>query len=202
MKLLRPKDVCELLSIHPNTLRKWVKEGKIKPVYTPKGTPRYRLEDVMRLIGEVRRTVVGYARVSSRTQKDDLERQVEVIKKYAKEKGYGDIEVLTDIGSGLNEDRRNFNKLLDMIISKKVSVIVVAYKDRLTRFGYKMLEKLASGYGVRIEVVNGEEPKDFHQELVEDLITIISHFAGKLYGKRSHKYKKVVDGARKLIKDC
>jgi len=202
MKLLRPKEVCELLGIHPNTLRKWVKEGKIKPVYTPKGTPRYRLEDVMKLIGETKRVIIGYARVSSRTQKDDLERQVEVIRRYAKEKGYGDIEVLTDISSGLNEDRRSFNKLLDMIISKKVSVIIVAYKDRLTRFGYRMLEKLASGYGVGIEVVNGEEPKDFYQELVEDLISIISLFAGKLYGKRSHKYRKVVDGARKLIKDC
>lgn len=202
MKLLRPKEVCELLGIHPNTLRKWVKEGKIKPVYTPKGTPRYRLEDVMKIIGEAKKAIIGYARVSSRTQKDDLERQVEVIRRYAKERGYGDIEVLTDIGSGLNEDRKNFNKLLDMIISKKVSVILVAYKDRLTRFGYKILEKLASGYGVRIEVVNGEEPKDIYQELVEDLITIISHFAGKLYGKRSHKYRKVIDGARKLIEDC
>ena len=202
MKLLRPKEVCELLGIHPNTLRKWVKEGKIKPVYTPKGTPRYRLKDVMKIIGEAKKAIIGYARVSSRTQKDDLERQVEVIRRYAKERGYGDIEVLTDIGSGLNEDRKNFNKLLDMIISKKVSVILVAYKDRLTRFGYKILEKLASGYGVRIEVVNGEEPKDIYQELVEDLITIISHFAGKLYGKRSHKYRKVIDGARKLIEDC
>jgi len=202
MKLLRPKEVCELLGIHPNTLRKWVKEGKIKPVYTPKGTPRYRLEDVMKIIGEAKKAIIGYARVSSRAQKDDLERQVEVIRRYAKERGYGDIEVLTDIGSGLNEDRKNFNKLLDMIISKKVSVILVAYKDRLTRFGYKILEKLASGYGVRIEVVNGEEPKDFYQELVEDLITIISNFAGKLYGKRSHKYRKVIDGARKLIEDC
>jgi len=202
MKLLRPKEVCELLGIHPNTLRKWVKEGKIKPVYTPKGTPRYRLEDVMKIIGEAKKAIIGYARVSSRTQKDDLERQVEVIRRYAKERGYGDIEVLTDFGSGLNEDRKNFNKLLDMIISKKVSVIVIAYKDRLTRFGYKILEKLASGYGVRIEVVNGEEPKDFYQELVEDLITIISHFAGKLYGKRSYKYRKMIDGARKLIEDC
>jgi len=76
---------------------------------------------------------------------------------------------------------------------------VVAFKDRLTRFGFRYLERYLSSHGVRIEVVNGEEPKDAYQELVENLIALVYGFAGKLYGLRSHKYEKVVEGVRQLI---
>ena len=143
---------------------------------------------------------MGYARVSSHTQKDDLERQIELIRRYAKERGW-EIEALKDVGSGLKEDRRNFQKLLKMVMNKEVSKVVIAYPDRLTRFGFKTLEGFFKSYGTEIVVVN-HEGKSPQEELVEDLITIISHFAGKLYGMRSHKYKKVVEGAKKLIQDC
>jgi len=79
------------------------------------------------------RAVLGYVRVSSSTQKDDLERQKQLIANYAKEKGYGEIQILSDIGSGLNENRKGFLKLLDMVSERKISKIIVAYEDRLTR---------------------------------------------------------------------
>ncbi len=106
--------------------------------------------------------------------------------------------MLKDIGSGLNENRRNFNKLLEMVMNKEVSDILVAYPDRLTSFEFKMLEKFFEIYGVRITVIEHER-KEPLEELVEGLITIISHFAGKLYGKKSRKYKEVVEGTRKLV---
>jgi len=85
-------------------------------------------------------------------------------------------------------------------MNKEVSKVIVAYPDRLTRFGFKILEKFFKSYGTEIVIINHEE-KSTQEELVEDLITIISHFAGKLYGMRSHKYRKVVEGAKKLIRD-
>jgi len=141
---------------------------------------------------------VGYARVSSATQKDDLERQKQLLHSYAKDKGYDEIQTLSDVGSGLNEKRKGFLKLLEMVAERKVSKVIVAYEDRLTRFGFETLRKLFQAFGTEIEVINGGE-KTPQEELVEDLITIVSHFAGELYGKRSRKYKEVVGGVRKLI---
>lgn len=198
MTLLSMKKACERLGVHPNTLRRWIKEGRVKAVRTPKGRFRVPEEEVLRLVGEIRKAVIGYARVSSSTQKDDLERQRQLIESYAKEKGCGEIQILTDIGSGLNGKRRNFLKLLDMVSEKKVSKIIVAYEDRLTRFGFETLKKLFSAFGTEIEVISHEE-KASQEELVEDLITIVSHFAGKLYGMRSHKYRQVVEGVKQLI---
>jgi predicted site-specific integrase-resolvase len=80
-------------------------------------------------------------------------------------------------------------------------VVVVTYRDRLARFGFEYLEYFFNKYGVRIEVVFGEEPKDAYQELVEDLIEIVASFAGRLYGMRSRKKKKLVEGFKKLLEE-
>jgi len=113
-KALRPKEVCERLGISYTTLRDYVKRGYIKPVLTPGGKWRFREEDVERLIGGVvkQRRVILYARASSNSQRDDLEGQVKVLEDWARQNNIVDYEVVTDIGSGLNEDRREFRKLL------------------------------------------------------------------------------------------
>jgi len=199
--MLRPKEVCERLGISYATLREYVKRGWIKPVVLESGRWRFREEDVERLAGIVMpRKVILYARVSSNTQKDDLERQVKVLEEWARSNNITDYEVVTDIGSGLNEDRREFKKILKLTTEKKISKIVVTYPDRLTRFGFKTHKELLSVFGVEVIALE-QEDKDPREELVEDLIAIISHFAGKLYGMRSHKYEEVVEGARKLIED-
>jgi len=194
------KEASKLLGVHIRTIQKWDKEGKIRCVRTVGGKRRVPESEIKRILGihEERKTV-GYARVSSHTQKDDLERQIELIKSYAKEREW-EVEILKDIGSGLKEDRRNFQKLLRMVMNNEVSKVIIAYPDRLARFGFKILEEFFRSYGTEIAVINHEE-KSSQEELVEDLITIISHFAGKLYGMRSHKYKKVVEGAKQLIQD-
>ena len=200
-KLYTLKEASKLLGVHVKTIQRWDKEGKIRCVRTVGGKRRVPESEIKRILGiHEERKIVGYARVSSHTQKDDLERQIELIRRYAKERGW-EIEILKDVGSGLKEDRRNFQKLLKMVMNKEVSKVVIAYPDRLTRFGFKILEEFFKSYGTEIVVINKEE-KSPQEELIEDLITIISHFAGKLYGMRSHKYKKVVEGAKKLIQDC
>jgi len=199
--MLRPKEVCERLGISYVTLREYVKRGWIKPVVLESGRWRFREEDVERLAGIVRpEKVVLYARVSSSAQRDDLERQVRVLEEWARGNNVAGYEVVADVGSGLNEGRRGFEKILRLAVERRISKIVVAYPDRLTRFGFKTLKELLSAFGVEVVVLNHED-KDPREELVEDLITIISHFAGKLYGMRSHKYKEVVEGARKLSED-
>ncbi|MGC8988313.1 IS607 family transposase, partial [Infirmifilum sp.] len=159
---------------------------------------------------EVRRILEGrakevraviYARVSSSDQREDLERQVKYLMDYCPSKGYRVVEVLTDIASGLNTDRKGLKKLFDLIGSKQVEVVVVTYRDRLTRFGFKYLEHFFNLLGTRIEVVFGEEPRDAYQELVEDLIEIVTSFAGKLYGMRSHKKRRLVEGFKKLVEE-
>jgi len=195
------KEASKLLGVTVRTIQRWDKEGKIRCVRTVGGKRRVPESEIKRILRiHEERKVVGYARVSSHTQKDDLERQIELIRRYAKEREW-DVEILKDVGSGLKEDRRNFQKLLKMVMNKEVSKVVIAYPDRLTRFGFKTLEGFFKSYGTEIVVINHKE-KSPQEELVEDLITIISHFAGKLYGMRSHKYKKVVEGAKKLIQDC
>ncbi|MHA1832552.1 MAG: IS607 family transposase [Candidatus Baldrarchaeia archaeon] len=199
-RLYTMKEASRLLGVSVRTIQRWDKEGKIRCVRTIGGKRRVPESEIKRILGiHEERRIVGYARVSSHTQKDNLERQIELIRKYAKERNW-EIEILKDIGSGLKEDRRNFQKLLRMVINKEVSKVIVAYPDRLTRFGFKILEEFLKSYGTEIVVINREE-KTPQEELVEDLITIISHFAGKLYGVRSHKYRKVVNGAKKLIQD-
>ncbi|MGC9209184.1 MAG: IS607 family transposase [Nitrososphaeria archaeon] len=198
-RLYTLKEAKKLLGVTTRTIQRWDKEGKIRVVRTVGGRRRIPESEIKRILGlREERVVVGYARVSSTAQRDDLERQKQSIKDYAVKMGYGEIQVLADVGSGLNENRKGFLKLLDMVAERKVSKVIIAYEDRLTRFGFGTLRRLFQAFGTSIEVINHEE-KAPQEELVEDLITIVSHFAGKLYGKRSHKYREVVEGVRKFV---
>ena len=197
-KLYTLKEAKKLLGVTTRTIQRWDKQGKIKVVRTVGGRRRIPESEIKRILGlKEERVVVGYARVSSTTQKDDLERQKQLICSYAKDKGYDKVQILSDVGSGLNEKRKGFLKLLDMVAEKKVSRVIIVYKDRLTRFGFETLRKMFQAFGTEIEVINSEEKNQ--EELVEDLIIIVSHFAGKLYGMRSRKYKEVVEGVKKLV---
>ncbi|NJE09288.1 IS607 family transposase [Thermococcus sp. M39] len=195
------KEASKILGVTVKTLQNWDKQGKIRVVRTVGGRRRIPESEIKRILGiQEERKIIGYARVSSRTQKDDLNRQVQTIKEFAKEKGW-DIEILKDIGSGLNEKRKNYQKLLKMVTNKEVSKVIITYPDRLTRFGFETLKTLFQAFGTEIIVINGELQKEPREELIEDLITIISHFAGKLYGRRSHKYKEVVKNAKQLFQE-
>jgi len=202
--LLRPKEACKALGISYVTLRRWIKEGKIRAVRTLGGKYRIPESEVKRLLSgietrEVRALI--YARVSSSVLRKDLERQIQYLTQYCLAKGYRVVGILSDIASGLKINRRGLLKLFNYVVNKQVDVVVVTYKDRLTRFGFEYLEYFFRQYGVRIEVVYGDEPRDAYQELVEDLLAIITSFAGKLYGMRSHKKKKLVQGFKKLLKE-
>ncbi len=115
-----------------------------------------------------------------------MERQKQLVANYAREKGYGEIQIFSDVDSGLNENRNGFLKLLNMVSEGKASKVIVAYEDRLARFGFETLMRLFSAFGTEIEVINREE-RSPNEELVGDLVTIVSKIAKKLYGVKSHK---------------
>jgi len=202
MKMYRTGKVAEMLGVHKVTVIRWIKEGKIKAIRIGREF-RVPEDEVKRLLkGKLTDTAVIYARVSSSDQKSDLERQVEYLKEYCSARGYAVVDILTDVASGLNEKRRGLKELFDYVVNGKVDVVVVSYKDRLTRLGFRYLEEFFNSHGVRIEVVFGEEPKDLQPELIEDLIAIVTSFAGRLYGMRSHKKKMVVESVKQAIRDC
>jgi predicted site-specific integrase-resolvase len=123
------------------------------------------------------------------------------LRKYVEQNNWKLVGVVKDVASGLKEDRKGLLKLVESAKKREFDVLLVAYKDRLTRFGLKYLEELFKAYGVKIGVVFQEPPKDYYQELVEDLIEIVTSFASRIYGKRTHKYKKVVEAVEQAVKD-
>ena len=184
-----------------STLRNWDSNGKLKPAYVTSGGHRYYSEEqINRLIGlkldKQERITIGYARVSSHKQKDDLKRQVENLKMYMIAKGYS-FEIIEDIGSGINYNKKGLNELINKITNREVDKIVILYKDRLLRFGFELIESLCEKYGTKIEIIDNTE-KSEEQELVEDLVQIITVFSYKLQGKRANKAKKMI---KELLED-
>jgi len=156
-KLYTLKEAKKLLGVTTKTIQRWDREGKIRVVRTIGGR-RIPESEIKRILGlKEERVVVGYARVSSTTQKDDLEGQKQLIHSYAKDKCYGEIQILSDVGSGLNENRKGFLRLLEMVAERKVSRVIIVCGDRLTRFGFETLRKMFQAFGTAIEVINSEE---------------------------------------------
>ncbi len=201
-RYLTPSDVAEIFGMSRSGVIKWIREGKIKAIEI-NGRWRIPYSEVERLLsgGKVKQVAI-YARVSSNTQKDDLERQLNALRDWVK-KTLGEVSVIEvkDIGSGLKEDRRGLKKLLELAKRRQIDAIVVAYKDRLTRFGFEYLVELFKAYGVNVFVAFQEEPKDYTQELAEDFVEIVRSFASRIYGHRSHKYEKVVKCVEDAEKD-
>ena len=184
-----------------STLRNWDSDGKLKPAYVTSGGHRYYSdEQVNRLIGlkldKQEKITIGYARVSSHKQKDDLKRQIECLKMYMIAKGYS-FEIIEDIGSGINYNKKGLNELINKITNREVDKIVILYKDILLRFGFEIIENLCNKYGTKIEIIDNTE-KSEEQELVEDLVQIITVFSCKLQGKRANKAKKMI---KELLED-
>jgi len=181
-------------------LRNWEKSGELIPCKVTKGKTRYyseqQLSEYLNQDNKKQRLIYIYSRVSNSGQKDDLKNQIRFLKEYCNAKGYITQE-LSDIGSGLNFKRKNWNKLLEMVQNGEISKIIIAHKDRFVRFGYEWFKMFCLKFGCEIEVVNNEclSPQ---QELVQDLISIIHVFSCRIYGLR--KYKKQI-GEDKNVKN-
>ena len=195
MKYYSAKTVSQMLGVSAQTLRNWDKEGKLKPSYVKSNGYRYYSEDLILSYTQERKTkknlnVIGYARISSKKQSDDLERQVNNINQYLKST-YDSFDIITDIGSGINYKKPGLMKLIEKINKKEVDLIVVLYKDRLVRFGFELIEYFAALNNVKIEVLDKVD-KNQDEELIEDLVQIITVFSCKIQGKRKGKTKQML----------
>ena len=190
---------ADLISVNPQTLRNWDKEGKLKPAYVnpDTGYRYYSEEQLQELLGKINeeKIVVGYCRVSSKKQQEDLERQVQNMKTYLLAQGKP-FKIVTDIGSGINYNKKGLNEVIDLVMDKKVSKIVVLYQDRLVRFGYELIQNICDKNNVKIEIIDHNE-KSEQEEVVEDLVQIITVFSCKLQGKRSKKTKELIKELKK-----
>ena len=127
-------------------------------------------------------------------QKDDLERQIKYVTEYMLAKGYS-FEIITDIGSGINYNRKGLNELLEAVINNEIEKIILLYKDRLVRFGYELIENICKNYNTEIEIIDNTV-KTEDRELVEDLIQIVTVFSCRLQGKRANNAKRLIKELR------
>ena len=189
------REFSKILGVSAQTLRNWDKKGTLKPHHTSSNGYRYysheQLNKALNVTPNLDRLTVGYCRVSSNKQKDDLERQVESMRMYLISKGKP-FEIITDIGSGINYKKKGLRELIKLITQNKVDKVIAIYKDRLLRFGFELIEYIASLYNCEIKIVDNTE-KSEQQELVEDSVRIITVFSCKLQGKRANKTRKLVE---------
>lgn len=193
MKYYTINKFAKIIGVTPQTLRNWDRSGRLHPHHTSTNGYRYYSEEQLCAVTGIQfapRKVIGYCRVSSRKQKDDLERQVENLRTYLYAQG-NPFEIITDIGSGINYTKKGLQELIRRIETNQVEKVVVLYKDRLLRFGFELLETIATIHGCKIEIVDTTR-KSEQQELVEDLVQIITVFSRELQGKRAHQAKKMI----------
>lgn len=201
MKYYNISEFAKRIGKSASSLRNWDREGTLKPDYlSPGGHRMYSEEQACKFLGldyreEVNistydKKVVGYCRVSTRKQKDDLTRQMELVQSYMIARGY-QFEMISDIGSGINYNNKGLNKLIKEIVNNKVEKVVVLYKDRLVSFGFELIESICKEFNVSIEIIDSTQRTD-EQELVEDMIQIVTVFSCRLQGKRANKAKKIL----------
>jgi len=199
-KLLRVSRAAHELGLHPLTVRKWIKAGKIAAIRVG-NEARIPRSEIERLVGKIDgRLLVLYGRVSGHGQKDDLEIQLQRLQAWAQAERKGqETMVLSDIGSGLKASRRQLQRLLKLVCEDKVAEVAITYEDRLTRFGQEYLETLFACFGVTLTVLEPGEGKTPEQELTDDLLALIASFSGRLYGMRSHKQKELLQCAQAVL---
>ena len=188
--MIKLKDMANRLGVSIKTLQRWDREGILVAKRTPTNRRYYTEDQYLSYVGKSQSNglVLAYTRVSSRNQLDDLDSQIEFLKHFVNANGEILDEVISDVGSGLNYNRKNWNKLLLEYVAKGlVSKIYITYKDRFVRFGFDWFERFCNYYNCEIVVVKNETTSP-QQELLDDLISIIHTFSCRIYGLR--KYKK------------
>ena len=182
---------AKLLGCGVDTLRKWEKSGELVPDRKTKGGTRFY--DIAKLLalGDSDAPTICYASVSSHDQRDDLAKQREMLEAYCAAKGWR-TEVISDLGSGMNFNKRGLSRLLEIILRRKTKRLVLTHKDRLLRFGSELVFALCELQGIELVIIHQGDRPSFEAELAEDILEIITIFSARLYGSRSHKNRKLL----------
>ena len=195
-------ELAKMIGKQTRTVQSYCIKGDINSIIIPSGKRIISRDEVIKylrssnlLYEDDNKIDLIYARVSTNEQKNrgDLDRQIDYIIREIIAKNPKNLKVFSEVGSGLNDNRTELKKLLDMIMNDEVDRIFILYKDRLTRFGFNYLEQICNKFGTKIIVISEEiQEKSIQEELAEDIISIIHSFSGKLYGMRN-KIKEKLD---------
>lgn len=194
-------EASKTLGVSITTLRRWEALGKLIPGRTAAGHRRYDLSklkpELFRAQDNGRRTI-AYARVSSHDQKEDLERQKQVLSLYCAHQGWT-FDLISDLGSGMNYHKKGLNHLLNDVIEYRVGRLVLTHKDRLLRFGAELIFAICEARNVEVVIINQGEDTSFEEDLATDVLEIITVFSARLYGSRSRKNKKLLDEMKRAV---
>ena len=193
MKQYKVGEFAKLLNVTVKTLQNWDKQGTLKAYRTPTNQRFYTEEQLNQILNlsntnqeEKQGLKIGYCRVSIHNQKNSLENQEEYLRSYTNAKGVILDEVFTDIGSGINYNRKNFNRILELVEDGEVAEIYVTYKDRFVRFGFDWFNTFCEKHGAKIIILNQPSTSP-EQELAEDLLSIVTVFSARSHGLRTYK---------------
>ena len=203
-KLLSTGQTAKYLGVTVRTIYRWEEAGRLHPIRLPTGQRRFsRLEvdGVLRSRKHMAVRCALYARVSSEKQlaAGNLDRQLERLRQEAGERGYEVAVAIRERASGLNEKRKGLRRLFRLAADGEVDLVLVEFKDRLARFGFAYVVEALDAYGVRVEAVDGPVAVDATQELVRDMLAIVTCFAARLYGSRSKRFRQKVREAAKEV---
>ena len=202
MNFVTAKEIKQLFHISAVTLMNWKNSGKIQYKKLSDKKILYDIDSINNFADDETKKFntknVIYARVSTSNQKDDLNNQIEVIKNYMLNNGIKPDNIYSDIASGMNENRKQFNQLLETIFKREVKTVYITFKDRLSRFGFNYFKQIFNYFGTNIVILDEQEEtnKTYQQELMEDLLSIIHTYSMKLYTNRKKKLKEI----EKLLK--
>lgn len=185
-KIYKPKDVSKMLGVTVNTLQRWDRDGKFKASRNAANRRYYTQSQLNKFLGKKNhRKVVLYARVSSGSQKDDLQSQMNYLMNFVNANGIIPDALISEVGSGLNYKRKKWNQLLVEVEEREIDKIYVTYKDRFVRFGFDWFQQFCERHGTEIVVLNNPKTSP-ETELVNDLISIIHVFSCRIYGLRRY----------------
>lgn len=202
-RLIKIGKASECLGVSIQTLRRWEESGQLVADRRSQGGTRYYDELKLMKANQKEQTdlTIAYARVSSHDQKKDLVRQEQLLSNYCASKGWT-YEVISDLGSGMNYRKKGLKRLIDLILDKRISRLVLTHKDRLLRFGSELIFTLCEIKEVEVVIINSGAEVCFEEELTKDVLEIITVFSARLYGRRSHKNKKLMDTMKELTGEC
>jgi putative resolvase len=187
---------ADFLGVCVKTLQRWDREGSFVPIIrTDTNRRMYTLEQLeikLRIPQNKPQVPVAYCRVSSQNQKPDLANQVKIVQEFAASIGLAEIEMVTEVGGGLNFRRKKFQELISRVELGEISCIILAHKDRLVRFGFEFFEDFCKQHKCEIKVLN-QTSHSPEEEMVQDLMTIVHCFSSRLYGLRN--YRKALQNA-------
>jgi putative resolvase len=198
MSKISISEAAKLKGVSISTLRRWEAEGKLVPERTESGHRRYDITKLLGVKPELSYTI-GYARVSSHDQKEDLARQKQIIELFCATNGW-QFETIEDLGSGMNYNKKGLKRLIKLIVDAKVERLVLTHKDRLLRFGAELVFSLCEHFGTEVVIINRTEDASFEEDLASDVLEIITVFSARLYGSRSDKNRKIVEELKEVAK--